>query len=101
MVVRLAEALRRPGMRRQEQRLEHYHHYETRVPRREMNWKLAIDTFCETYHLSYLHPDTDSPLFHTNRATFDAFGRNEPALQHFHRSGTAALAEPLQQMAAE
>ncbi len=56
--------------------LERYHHYETRVLRREMNWKLAIDTFCETYHLSYLHPDTVSPLFHTNRATFDAFGRN-------------------------
>lgn len=56
--------------------LERYHHYETRVLHREMNWKLAVDTFCETYHLSYLHPDTVSPLFHTNRATFDAFGRN-------------------------
>jgi len=56
--------------------LEGYHHYETRVLRREMNWKLAVDTFCETYHLSHLHPDTVSPLFHTNRATFDAFGRN-------------------------
>jgi phenylpropionate dioxygenase-like ring-hydroxylating dioxygenase large terminal subunit len=56
--------------------LEKHHHYETRVLRREMNWKLAIDTFCETYHLSYLHPDTVSPLFHSNRATFDAFGPN-------------------------
>jgi phenylpropionate dioxygenase-like ring-hydroxylating dioxygenase large terminal subunit len=56
--------------------LETYHHYETRVLRREMNWKLAVDTFCETYHLSSLHPDTVSPLFHTNRATFDAFGAN-------------------------
>lgn len=53
-----------------------YHHYETRVLRREMNWKLAVDTFCETYHLSYLHPDTVSPLFHNNRATFTAFGCN-------------------------
>jgi phenylpropionate dioxygenase-like ring-hydroxylating dioxygenase large terminal subunit len=53
-----------------------YHHYETRVLRREMNWKLAVDTFCETYHLAYLHPDTVSPLFHNNRATFAAFGRN-------------------------
>ena len=56
--------------------LESYHHYETRVLRRAMNWKLAVDTFCETYHLAYLHPDTVSPLFYTNRATFDAFGRN-------------------------
>jgi phenylpropionate dioxygenase-like ring-hydroxylating dioxygenase large terminal subunit len=53
-----------------------YHHYETRTLTREMNWKLAIDTFCETYHLSYLHHDTISELFHNNRATFDAFGRN-------------------------
>jgi phenylpropionate dioxygenase-like ring-hydroxylating dioxygenase large terminal subunit len=53
-----------------------YHHYETRVLRREINWKLAVDTFGETYHLRYLHPDTVSPLFHSNRATFTAFGRN-------------------------
>jgi phenylpropionate dioxygenase-like ring-hydroxylating dioxygenase large terminal subunit len=57
-------------------RLDTYHHYETRELRREMNWKLAIDTFCETYHLSSLHPETVSPLFYTNRATFGPFGRN-------------------------
>ena len=56
--------------------LKSYHHYETRTLRREMNWKLAVDTFCETYHLSYLHHDTISPLFYNNRATFDGFGRN-------------------------
>ena len=53
--------------------LQSYHHYETRTLQREMNWKLAVDTFCETYHLSYLHHDTISPLFYNNRATFDAF----------------------------
>lgn len=57
-------------------RLGAYHHYETRTLKREMNWKLAIDTFGETYHLMHLHPDTVSPLFHTNRATFTPFGRN-------------------------
>ncbi len=57
-------------------RLDTYHHYETRTLTREMNWKLAVDTFCETYHLAYLHADTVSPLFHNNRATFKAFGRN-------------------------
>src|SRR3954467_10981450 len=56
--------------------LESYHHYETPTLRREMNWKLAVDTFCETYHRSYLHHDTISPLFYNNRATFDGFGRN-------------------------
>jgi phenylpropionate dioxygenase-like ring-hydroxylating dioxygenase large terminal subunit len=57
-------------------RLQSYHHYETRTLRRAMNWKLAIDTFCETYHLRYLHPGTIDSLFHTNRATFTPFGRN-------------------------
>ena len=55
-------------------RLDTYHHYETRVLRRQMNWKLAVDTFGETYHLQHLHPDTVSPLFHSNRCTFAAFG---------------------------
>src|SRR5579884_571697 len=53
-----------------------YHHYETRVLRRQMNWKLAVDTFCETYHLNHLHQTTVAPLFHSNRACFDGFGRN-------------------------
>jgi phenylpropionate dioxygenase-like ring-hydroxylating dioxygenase large terminal subunit len=57
-------------------RLGTYHHYETRTLHRAMNWKLAVDTFGETYHLRHLHPDTVSPLFHTNRATFTPFGRN-------------------------
>jgi phenylpropionate dioxygenase-like ring-hydroxylating dioxygenase large terminal subunit len=56
--------------------LGRYHHYETRTLRRRINWKLAIDTFLETYHLGSLHRETISPLFHTNRASFDAFGPN-------------------------
>lgn len=56
--------------------LQSYHHYETRALTREMNWKLGVDTFGETYHLHYLHRDTISDLFYNNRATFDAFGRN-------------------------
>jgi phenylpropionate dioxygenase-like ring-hydroxylating dioxygenase large terminal subunit len=57
-------------------RLDSYHHYETRILHRKMNWKLAVDTFGETYHLQHLHPETVSPLFHSNRCTFDAFGPN-------------------------
>ena len=57
-------------------KLDTYHHYETRVLRREFNWKLAVDTFGETYHLQHLHPDTVSPLFYSNRTTFNAFGPN-------------------------
>ena len=51
-----------------------YCHYETRVLQRRMNWKLVIDTFLESYHLSALHPNTVDPIFHTNLGTFDAFG---------------------------
>jgi phenylpropionate dioxygenase-like ring-hydroxylating dioxygenase large terminal subunit len=56
--------------------LDAYHHYETRVLRRKMNWKLGVDTFGETYHLQHLHPTTVDPLFYSNRATFDAYGPN-------------------------
>lgn len=54
--------------------LETYHHYETRVIRRKMNWKLVIDTFLEPYHLGVLHRNTVAPLFHANTCLFDAFG---------------------------
>lgn len=41
---------------------------------RPLNWKLAIDTFCEAYHLSSLHRDTLAPLIHDDFALFDSFG---------------------------
>ena len=42
----------------------------------EMNWKLAIDTFGETYHFSVLHKNTLFNDFHGNVQMFDAFERN-------------------------
>lgn len=57
-------------------RLDAYHHYETRVLQRRINWKVAVDTFLELYHLSVLHPRTVGPILYSNLATFDAFGRN-------------------------
>jgi phenylpropionate dioxygenase-like ring-hydroxylating dioxygenase large terminal subunit len=60
--------------------LDAYHHYETRVLHRKMNWKLGVDTFGETYHLQHLHPNTVDTLFHSNRCTFDAFGPNHRML---------------------
>ncbi|HUH83709.1 MAG TPA: SRPBCC family protein [Stellaceae bacterium] len=57
-------------------RLASYHHYETRVLQRRINWKVAVDTFLELYHLNVLHPRTVGPILYTNLATFDAFGRN-------------------------
>jgi len=42
----------------------------------EMNWKLAIDTFGETYHFSVLHKDSLFNDFHGNVQMFDTFKRN-------------------------
>ena len=56
--------------------LESYHHYETRILERDINWKLVIDTFLETYHLQYLHSNTIYPILHSNVGTFDGYDRN-------------------------
>lgn len=56
--------------------LDSYSHYETRVLRARLNWKLVIDTFLETYHLNTLHKNTIAPILHTNLGTFDAMARN-------------------------
>lgn len=53
-----------------------YTHYETRVLRQPMNWKLVIDTFLETYHVPILHRSTIAPLLHGNAAAFRAYGPN-------------------------
>jgi phenylpropionate dioxygenase-like ring-hydroxylating dioxygenase large terminal subunit len=55
-------------------RLDTYHHYETRMLRQKLNWKVVVDTFLETYHLQFLHANTVSPIIHSNTATFDGFG---------------------------
>ena len=57
-------------------RLDTYHHYETRVLRRRMNWKIVVDTFLESYHLPVLHKATVDPILYGNLGTFDAYGRN-------------------------
>ena len=57
-------------------RLDTYHHYQTRVLRQQINWKIVVDTFLETYHLRFLHQKTVDPILYSNMTTFDAFGRN-------------------------
>ena len=44
------------------------------------NWKLAMDTFGETYHFSALHSDTLYNSFHGNVQCYDTFGRNHRML---------------------
>jgi nitrite reductase/ring-hydroxylating ferredoxin subunit len=41
-----------------------------------MNWKLAIDTFGETYHFTALHKDTLAQDFYGNCQMYDTYGRN-------------------------
>ena len=40
------------------------------------NWKLAMDTFGETYHFSSLHKDTLFNTFHGNVQCYDEYGHN-------------------------
>ncbi len=42
----------------------------------EMNWKLAIDTFGETYHFGALHKDTLAPVLYGNCQMYDTYNRN-------------------------
>jgi nitrite reductase/ring-hydroxylating ferredoxin subunit len=53
-----------------------YHHYETRVGHWKMNWKIAIDTFLESYHFPVLHKETVAPLLFPNLCVVDTFGQN-------------------------
>ena len=42
----------------------------------ELNWKLAIDTFGETYHFTTLHKNTLAQDFYGNVQCYDTFERN-------------------------
>ena len=41
-----------------------------------LNWKLANDTFGETYHFQKLHKDTLGQLFYGDNLSYEVFGRN-------------------------
>jgi hypothetical protein len=52
-----------------------YVRFSRRELRVGMNWKLAIDTFLEAYHVSSLHKKTLRPTILGAPAAWDAFGR--------------------------
>jgi len=54
--------------------LANFHHYETRVLSRKLNWKLMLDTFLESYHFCVLHRDSICAIFYENLTTFDTWG---------------------------
>lgn len=53
-----------------------YVHFETRQISVAMNWKLVVDTFLESYHISYLHKPSIHPIIQSNRALFEAHGEH-------------------------
>jgi phenylpropionate dioxygenase-like ring-hydroxylating dioxygenase large terminal subunit len=55
------------------------------------NWKLAVDTYAESYHFGVLHASTIGHTHLTNVAAFDSFGRHWRA--HFAEKGLAELVE--------
>ncbi len=50
------------------------HVYSPQSAEREMNWKLAIDVFLETYHVRQTHKNTIYPLFFDNLGLVDRIG---------------------------
>jgi len=43
---------------------------------KRLNWKLANDTFGETYHFQKLHRNTLGQLFYGDNLAYETFGRN-------------------------
>jgi phenylpropionate dioxygenase-like ring-hydroxylating dioxygenase large terminal subunit len=50
------------------------HIYSPKTTEREMNWKLVLDVFLETYHLRQTHKNTIYPMFFDNLGLVDRVG---------------------------
>lgn len=44
------------------------------VLKADLNWKIVVDGFLETYHIKFLHTRTIGPYIRTNLTPFEAFG---------------------------
>lgn len=51
-----------------------YRLFDSHTFTRPLNWKLAVDTFCESYHVGSLHRTTLAPMIYSDFAVFDRFG---------------------------
>lgn len=54
--------------------LDDYTHIETRTSNWNMNWKLVLDTFAESYHIRTLHRSTIAPHYLSYSVASEAFG---------------------------
>jgi phenylpropionate dioxygenase-like ring-hydroxylating dioxygenase large terminal subunit len=54
--------------------LENYALVEAREQVCDFNWKLILDTFCESYHIRALHKDSIAPSYLSEMSICDAFG---------------------------
>jgi phenylpropionate dioxygenase-like ring-hydroxylating dioxygenase large terminal subunit len=57
-------------------KVETYPLFSTDRVNPRINWKFAVDTFLEGYHIPHLHRKTIAPYFIGNSGTFDAAGLN-------------------------
>jgi phenylpropionate dioxygenase-like ring-hydroxylating dioxygenase large terminal subunit len=57
-------------------KLDSYPLYSSDWVHPRINWKFAVDTFLEGYHIPHLHRKTIAPYFVGNCGTFDASGLN-------------------------
>jgi phenylpropionate dioxygenase-like ring-hydroxylating dioxygenase large terminal subunit len=56
--------------------LSKYRYAGGRTIDKKLNWKLANDTFGETYHFAKLHKNTINEIYQGNNLHFEEFGRN-------------------------
>jgi len=57
--------------------IDGYTHVDTREHTWSMNWKLAMDTFTEPYHIPWLHHASIAPYYLFDRWIYDAFGPHQ------------------------
>lgn len=73
--------------------LADYVHLESRTNEWNMNWKLILDTFTESYHIRTLHRDSLAPTFNSDTVIFEPFGRHALSVG-LRKDVTDELAKP-------
>ncbi len=53
-----------------------YQHFKSIKINPKLNWKLAVDTFLELYHIDELHSKSLAPIIKNDLQLFDSYGKN-------------------------